>query len=98
MIKYTKPSLQKLEQIFKELDYVVRYEKGSFTSGYCILQDKKVVIVNRFFDTEARVLVLLDILALIFTDEQVLTEKSKNFYKYLLKNQESELSEEQINK
>lgn len=88
MIKHTKPTLQKVEQIFKELDYVVRYEKGNFNSGYCILENKRVVVVNRFFDTDARVNVLLDILTLIMEDEAILSDKSKVFYRYLIKNQE----------
>ena len=88
MIKHTKPTLQKVEQIFKELDYVVRYEKGNFNSGYCIVENKRVVVVNKFFDTDGRVNVLLDILALIMEDESILTDKSKQFYKNLVRNQE----------
>ena len=44
MNKHTKPTLQKIEQIFKELDYLVRYEKGTFNSGYCIVENTKIVI------------------------------------------------------
>ena len=88
MIKHTKPTLQKVEHIFKELDYVVRYEKGNFNSGYCIVENKRVVVVNKFFDTDGRVNVLLDILALIMEDESILTDKSKQFYKNLVRNQE----------
>lgn len=85
MHKYTKPTLQKIEQIFKELDYTVRYEKGTFNSGYCIVENNKVVVINRFFDTDGRVAILLDILDIIITDEVVLSDKSGQFYKNLLK-------------
>jgi hypothetical protein len=88
MIKHTKPTLQKVEQIFKELDYVVRYEKGNFNSGYCIVENKRVVVVNRFFDTDGRVNVLIDILSVIMEDESILTDKSRTFFKNLIKNQE----------
>ena len=88
MIKHTKPTLQKVEQIFKELDYVVRYEKGNFNSGYCIVENKRVVVVNRFFDTDGRVNVLIDILSVIMEDESILTDKSRAFFKNLIKNQE----------
>ena len=37
-MKYTKHLLNKLEDIFSESDYVLRYEKGNFQSGYCILK------------------------------------------------------------
>jgi hypothetical protein len=86
MNKYTKPTLQKLEIVFKELSYVLRYEKGNFNSGYCIVENTKVVVVNKFFDTEGRVNVLLDILEIIIVDETLLTEKTKTFYKSIMKN------------
>lgn len=88
MIKHTKPTLQKLEQVFQELDYTVRYEKGTFNSGYCIVENTRVVVINRFFDTDGRVGVLLDILSEILLDENILSEKSRNFIKNLIKNQE----------
>ena len=63
MIPTTKHSLKKLETLLKELGYAVRYEKGNFTSGYCLVEQRKVAIVNKFYDTEGRVNVLLDILS-----------------------------------
>ena len=92
MPKYTKPTLQKLELMFKELNYSVRYEKGSFNSGYCIVENNKVVVVNKFFDTDGRVAVLLDILEGILSDESVLSDKSRQFYKSLLKNMQFNVS------
>ena len=32
-VKYTKHFLHKLEDLFSETDYQLRYEKGSFNSG-----------------------------------------------------------------
>ncbi|MBK8668719.1 MAG: hypothetical protein IPN89_04325 [Saprospiraceae bacterium] len=88
MNKHTKPTLQKLEQVFKELDYTVRYEKGTFNSGYCIVENSKIAVVNKFFDTDARVGVLMDILSVILEDDRILTEKSRLLYRHLLKSQE----------
>lgn len=48
-------NLQKLVDKLKEYEYVVRFEKGNFKSGYCILADKKVVIINKFHDIDSRV-------------------------------------------
>lgn len=62
MIKYTKHNLNKLEDIFRELKITLRYEKGNFHSGYCIVSGKNIVIVNKFFDVEARMNTLLEIL------------------------------------
>lgn len=62
MLTTTKHSLKKLETLLKELGYTVRYEKGHFTSGYCLVERRKVAIVNKFYDTEARMNVLFDII------------------------------------
>lgn len=62
-ISMTKHTLKKLETLAKELGYKVRYEKGNFQSGYCLVEHQRVAIVNKFYDTEGRINVLLDILS-----------------------------------
>lgn len=84
MSKYTKATLEKLEAIFEQLDYKVRYEKGNFRSGYCIVEDRKVVVVNKFFDLEGRVQTLLDILLNMDLDLSVIAESSQSFLNRLL--------------
>ncbi len=81
--KYNQPTLTNLESIFKENHYVIRYEKGRFQSGYCILQDKRVVVVNKFFETEARINALIDILQQIDVDAGLLDEKQLKLYEQL---------------
>ena len=49
-ISHTKNTLKKLEILAKELGYKVRYEKGNFQSGYCLVEHQRVAIVNKFFD------------------------------------------------
>jgi hypothetical protein len=63
MVPNTKHGLKKLETLAKELGYTVRYEKGNFQSGYCLVESRRIAIINKFFDTEARVSCLLDILS-----------------------------------
>lgn len=92
MFKYTKHSLKKLETIFKELDYTIRYEKGSFNSGYCIVEHRNIAVINKFFDTEGRINVLLEILSTVEIEDGSLSEASLKFYKKLnkLSNEEEE--------
>lgn len=86
MFKYTKTTLQKIETIFEELDYKVRYERGSFKSGYCLVENRNIAVVNKFFDIEGRINVLLEILGEFETiDETVFTEKTLDFYKKIMK-------------
>lgn len=88
MFKYTKSALNKIEQIFSELDYTVRYEKGNFKSGYCIVEDRKIAIINKFYDTEARINCLLDILSSFIVMEDLLSDKSKSFFRQILKEEQ----------
>lgn len=85
MIKYTKHFLSKLEDIFAESDYILRYEKGNFQSGFCILKDTKVVIVNKYFPLEGRVNSLVEILKEIEIDSEQFSEKNKKMYEELQK-------------
>lgn len=80
VVKYTNHFLKKLEEIFTESDYILRYEKGQFRSGYCILKDTKVVIVNKYFPLEGRVNSLVEILRSIELDHTQLSEKSQKLY------------------
>ncbi len=80
MFKYTPNTLARIESIFNESGYEVRYEKGNFKPGYCILKDKKVVVVNKYFETEARINTLLEIIPLIEVNENMLTDETKAFY------------------
>ena len=82
MFRYTPTTLQKLEQLFREGDYIVRYEKGNFKAGYCLLLDKKVVVINKYFDTESRINSLLEILSELELDVSKLSEKSLEFLQH----------------
>jgi len=62
MAKYTPAYLKKLEDLLKEGAYEVRYEKGNFKSGYCILEDKRVVVINKFSSLESRIQALTEII------------------------------------
>ncbi len=88
-IKYTKSFLDKIENLFAESDYHLRYEKGNFKSGYCILKNTKIVIVNKYFTQEGKINALLDILKeLQFNPKSFSNKKSQDF---LIELQQTEL-------
>lgn len=98
-MKYTKHNLKKIQGLLEELGYVVRYEKGNFQSGYCIVEARKIAIVNRFFDTEGRINVLLDILSNVGVDVSTLSDESaKLFTKLILKPKKEEEKKEKEEK
>lgn len=62
MFKYTKHTLKKVEGLFDQIKYTVRYERGNFQSGYCIVENKRIAVINKFYDAEARINCLIEIL------------------------------------
>lgn len=83
-MKYTQSTLDKLEAIPDESGYVLRYERGTFQSGYCILEDRKVVVLNKFLQTEGRINTLIDLIPQLAINSDILTEESKKLYAEIL--------------
>lgn len=80
ILKATQHNLDKLEELFHELEYAVRFEKGNFRSGACTLQDNKVVVVNKFATIDQKIAALAEILNQSEVDESLLSDKMKSFY------------------
>lgn len=65
-----------MEDLIAESDYILRYEKGQFKSGYCLLKEQKIIIINKFYTTEGKINTLLEILRTVELDKTKFTEKS----------------------
>jgi hypothetical protein len=83
-LSYTQHTLDKLEALIKTLGFRLRYEKGNFKTGSCILENDRVVIVNKFSNLESKINSLAELLQRSETDENLLDEKQKAFL-YVLK-------------
>jgi hypothetical protein len=79
-MKYTQSTLDKLEKIIEESGYVIRYERGTFQSGYCILEQKKVVVLNKFLQTEGRINTLIDLIPQLDVQADLLSEETKKLH------------------
>jgi hypothetical protein len=79
-MKYTQTTLDKIEKIVEECGYIVRYERGSFQSGYCILEQRKVVVLNKFLQLEGRINTMIDLIPQLNIDANTLTPESKKWY------------------
>ncbi|MEO6549162.1 MAG: hypothetical protein ABIN94_14250 [Ferruginibacter sp.] len=79
-MKYTQNTLDRIEKIAEESGYVIRYERGNFQSGYCILQAKKVVVLNKFLQTEGRINTLVDLMPQLHINIDSLTHESQKMY------------------
>lgn len=83
-MKFTQNTLDKIEKIVEDCGYIIRYERGTFQSGYCILQAKKVVVLNKFLQTEGRINTLIDLLPQLEISFDALTHESQKLYSELM--------------
>ena len=78
-IKLTKQFQKKIESLLESQDYKIRFEKGNFRSGYCIIREKKVIIINKYFTTEGKIYALIEIIESIkISKEKFENLKNKN--------------------
>lgn len=96
-MKYTQNTLDKLEAIPEQAGYILRYERGTFQSGYCILESKKVVVLNKFLQTEGRINTLIDLIPQLEISTEALTEESAKLYREIISRLEPEASGNQEN-
>jgi hypothetical protein len=79
-MKYTQTTLDKIERLLDEAEYIVRYERGNFQSGYCILEARKVVVLNKFLQLEGRISTLIDIVPQLKITPEGLTPEIRKIY------------------
>ena len=89
-MKYTQSTLDKLEAIPEQSGYVLRYERGSFQSGYCILEERKVVVLNKFLQIEGRINTLLDLIPQLDINTETLADDSRKVYMDIMSKQQAE--------
>ena len=79
-MKYTQSTLEKVEKILESSGYVLRYERGTFQSGYCILEERKVVVLNKFLPIEGRINTLTDLIPQLEVKPDDLPPDAKKLY------------------
>jgi hypothetical protein len=79
-MKYTQTTLDKIEKVIAETGYIIRYERGTFQSGFCILEDRKVVVLNKFLQLEGRINTLIDLIPQLKINADTLTPESRKIF------------------
>jgi len=79
-MKLTQSTLDKLENILSESHFVVRYERGNFQSGWCLLEAKRIVVLNKFLNLEAKINTLLELIPILDIQFDKLTHDSQKLY------------------
>jgi len=85
LMKYTQSTLNKLEDILGESDYVVRYERGTFQSGWCLLESRRVVVLNKFLNIEGRINTLMELIPQLDIQFDKLTLESQKLYEEVVR-------------
>ena len=57
-----------LRELLEKLNYKIVLDKGSFNTGYCLLEDEKMIVINKNKPYENRIKILSKILSKIDTD------------------------------
>ena len=89
MLKYNRNTLQRIERLLEDQEFIIRYEKGNFKSGYCLVENKKVIVINKYFDVQARITCFLDIVSQIDIRPGLFSESSKRYFNKLASTLES---------
>lgn len=84
MLPYTQNSLTQLEALLNALGYRVRYERGNFRTGTCILLEESIVVVNRFSDREVKIKAMIQVIqSMEFPKTVVLNPKQEKLLRSL---------------
>jgi hypothetical protein len=75
MLTPTNHTLEKLEMLLRSAGYRVRYEKGNFKTGACMLLDSQVVVVNKFSNLESKIYAIAGLIRELELDNKLLDEK-----------------------
>ena len=86
-IKYTTHFLSKLEDLFSESTYILRFEKGNFQSGYCVLNESKIAIVNKYFPLEGKINSLIEIIRSVELNPEELSAENKKIFNAIRQNE-----------
>lgn len=89
-MKYTQSALDKLEAIPENAGYILRYERGTFQSGYCILESKRVVVLNKFLQIEGRINTLFELIPQLDINTDALPDDLKKLYANVISRLETE--------
>ncbi|TSD67435.1 hypothetical protein FFF34_008600 [Inquilinus sp. KBS0705] len=87
MLTITNHTLEKLEMLLKTAGYRVRYEKGNFKTGACLLLNSRIVVVNKFANLESKIAALADLARTLDIDYNLLDEKQAAFLHQLKQTQ-----------
>ena len=83
-LKPTNHFLNKLEGLFMETGYFLRYEKGRFNSGFCLMKNTQIAVINKYLPLEGKISSLVEIIKTIEIDLEKLSLKNVKLYRQIV--------------
>ncbi|MCS7053049.1 MAG: hypothetical protein NZM09_04880 [Ignavibacterium sp.] len=69
--------INELKEIANQLGVIVRFEKGDFKGGYCIVKENKIIIINKFAPTQKKATILATALKELGIDDLYINPKTR---------------------
>ena len=83
MLTITNHTLEKLETLLKSAGYKVRYEKGNFKTGACLLQASRMIVINKFSGLESKISAINELVQELDIDTGLLDDRQQQFLNQL---------------
>ena len=70
-----------LESILRNAGFKLRYEKGNFRGGYCLLEQQQTIVINKFYPLESQVNTLVELVSRLPIEPEVLDEEQLKVFR-----------------
>jgi hypothetical protein len=70
--------IDELKEVALQKGIKVRFEKGDFNGGYCILKSEKVIVINKLAQTQRKLVILVEALKEVGVDDIFINPKIRN--------------------
>lgn len=70
--------LDELKEIALQKGIKVRFEKGDFNGGYCVLKSEKVIVINKLAQAQRKLFILVEALKEIGIEDIYINPKIRN--------------------
>ncbi|MBE2279154.1 MAG: hypothetical protein IAE91_02085 [Ignavibacteriaceae bacterium] len=71
--------VNELKELAFQLGATVRFEKGDFKGGYCIVKESKIIVINKNTNNNRRAVILSTALKELGVDEIYVQPKLRDF-------------------
>lgn len=75
--------LEDLKSLATQMGATVRFERGDFKGGYCVLKESKVIVINKLANLQRKVMTLAAALNELGIDKVFLTPKLREIIEEL---------------